>query len=73
MCLFFTPKRVTDYESATTSDTKMYGTYFRSMLEQGIYLAPAQYEAMFLSAAHSEDDIEQTLQAQAKAFEQVLY
>jgi glutamate-1-semialdehyde 2,1-aminomutase len=61
--LFFTDKRVVDYDTAGTSDTKRFAAYFRSMLEQGIYLPPSQYEAAFVSYAHSDSDIEQTINA----------
>src|SRR5581483_10024893 len=54
LCLFFTQKEVTDYETAITSDTKAFAHYFREMLDRGIYLAPSQFEAMFVSAAHSD-------------------
>lgn len=57
-CLFFTGEPVTDYRSAKTSDTKAYAAYCNAMLEEGIYLAPAQFEAMFLSAAHTGEDLE---------------
>jgi glutamate-1-semialdehyde 2,1-aminomutase len=57
---FFTEKEVKDYNSAVTSDTGRYAAYFGAMLEQGIYVAPSQFEAMFVSAAHSEADIEKT-------------
>ncbi len=59
--LFFTDRPVTDYASAKTSDTKAFGAYFRYMLEHRIYVAPSQFEAMFLSEAHSEKDIRFTL------------
>lgn len=59
--LFFTAKEVADYQSAKTSDTKAYAAYCNAMLERGIYLAPAQFEAMFLSMAHTEEDLERTL------------
>lgn len=59
--IFFTPEQVKDYASAKTSDVKKYGEYFRYMLSHGIYLAPAQFEAMFLSAAHTREDLENTL------------
>ena len=59
--IFFTPEPVKDYASAKTSDVKKYGEYFRYMLSHGIYLAPAQFEAMFLSAAHTREDLENTL------------
>ena len=61
--LFFNANPVTDYASAATSDQAAFKVWFHTMLEQGIYLAPSQFEAGFMSAAHSDADIEQTLQA----------
>jgi glutamate-1-semialdehyde 2,1-aminomutase len=61
--LFFTDKTVVDYDTASTSDTKRFGVYFRSMLEQGIYLPPSQFEAAFVSYAHTDKDIELTINA----------
>lgn len=58
---FFTDRPVTNYDDAVTSDTKKYAAYFRHMLEGGIYVAPSQFEAMFVSAAHSQEDIEKTV------------
>ncbi len=66
--LFFTSQPVTDYESAKRSDTARFGRFFRAMLERGIYLAPSQFEAAFLSAAHTEEDISETVAAAAEAF-----
>jgi glutamate-1-semialdehyde 2,1-aminomutase len=66
-CFFFTDQRVIDYESATTSDRGRYAAYFHAMLDAGVYLAPAQFEAAFVSVAHSDDDIDQTLEAQRRA------
>jgi glutamate-1-semialdehyde 2,1-aminomutase len=63
VCSFFTRENVVDYQTATSSDTNAYANYFNEMLEKGIYLAPAQYEAMFISAAHTEDDIRITCEA----------
>lgn len=60
MSVFFTEQKVINYDSALSSDTQAYAAYFRYCLDHGIYLAPAQFEAMFISAAHSEDDIKQT-------------
>lgn len=60
-CLFFTEEPVTDYRSAKTSDTQAYAAYCNSMLAEGFYLAPAQFEAMFLSVAHTEEDLEKFL------------
>ncbi len=68
-CLFFTPEPVTDYRSAKTSDTEAFRRYFVHMLEHGIYLAPSQFEAMFLSASHTEEDIRFTLDTMHKYFE----
>ena len=60
MSVFFNSEAVVDYESAAGSDTEAYAKYFNYMLEQGIYLAPSQFEAMFVSDAHSSEDIERT-------------
>ena len=65
--LFFTKEKVVDYETAKKSDTKKFASYFSSMLDQGIYLAPSQFEAAFMSAAHSDKDIERTINAAEKA------
>jgi glutamate-1-semialdehyde 2,1-aminomutase len=67
MCLFFTDKEVTDFDSAFTSNKEQYAKYFHSMLDSGIYLAPSQFEAMFVSDAHSDEDIEKTIEANRKA------
>ena len=64
---FFTDQPVTDYESAKRSDTARFGRYFRAMLERGIYLAPSQFEAAFVSAAHTEEDIRETIAAAGEA------
>ena len=61
-CIFFTGERVIDYESAQTSDTAKFTEYFKYMLEHGIYVAPSQFEAMFLSTAHTEEDLKKTLE-----------
>lgn len=61
-CVFFTEHPVTDYASAKESDTKSFSEYFRYMLNSGIHLAPSQFEAMFLSDAHTEAVIEETLE-----------
>lgn len=60
-CLFFTEEQVTDYTSAKTADTAAFSKYFKYMLGRGVHLAPSQFEAMFLSAAHTDDVIDQTL------------
>lgn len=63
LCAFFAGGPVTDYESAKTSDTAKYARYFTHMLGVGVYIAPSQFEAMFLGAAHTEADVESTLAA----------
>lgn len=66
-CVFFNDgSPVEDYESAQLCDTTQYTRYFKVMLENGIYLAPSQFEAMFLSLAHSDEDLERTLNAVRK-------
>jgi len=65
---FFTPGPVTDWDSASKSDTEAFGKFFRSMLDSGVYLPPSQYEAAFLSATHTEQDIQQTMAAAKQAF-----
>jgi glutamate-1-semialdehyde 2,1-aminomutase len=64
---FFTDVPVRDYESALTSDTDAYGAFFRAMLAAGIYLPPSQFEAWFVSAAHTERDIKRTVDAARQA------
>lgn len=61
--LFFTEQEVVDYTSAKSSDTKAFSKYFKGMLAQGIHMAPSQFEAMFLSVAHTDEIIDQTLEA----------
>jgi glutamate-1-semialdehyde 2,1-aminomutase len=65
---FFAQGPVTDWGSAEKSDTKAFGRFFRAMLENGIYLPPSQFEAAFLGAAHSEQDVQQTIAAARQAF-----
>ena len=62
-CVFFTGEKVKDYASAQTSHTRQFSMYFKHMLDKGIYIAPSQFEAMFISAAHTEDDLLTTLEA----------
>lgn len=64
---FFTATPVTDYASAKTSDTKRYGTFFRAMLDRGVSLAPSQFEAAFISAAHTTEDLDATVAAAREA------
>jgi len=68
MTLFFTEGPVIDYASAARSDTRRYATFFQSMLERGVYLPPAQFEAFFVSMAHSESDVQTTIDAARESF-----
>jgi glutamate-1-semialdehyde 2,1-aminomutase len=67
MTLFFTEEPVTDFNSAFKSDTKLYSKYFQGMLSRGIYLPPAQFEAMFVSLAHSKEDLDKTIEASLRS------
>ena len=69
--VFFNDKSVTDFDSAAASDLEAFKIYFHSMLEQGIYLPPSQFETNFLSLAHSPEDIQKTIDAAAVAFAKV--
>lgn len=60
LSIFFTTEPVVDYETATASDTKAYADFFNYFIENGIYIAPAQFEALFVSMAHTDEDIEKT-------------
>jgi len=68
MTVFFTDESVTDYASAKKADTKRYAKFFQGMLQRGIYLAPSQFEAAFVSLAHSPQDIEDTINAARETF-----
>jgi len=65
---FFQPGPVTDWETASKSDTEAFGRFFRCMLDSGVYLPPSQYEAAFLGATHSEQDVQRTIAAAKQAF-----
>lgn len=69
---FFTDQPVKDYQSACTSDVELFAKFFRGMLERGVYLAPSQFEAVFLSTAHSDSDIEFTLEQARTVLKQIL-
>jgi glutamate-1-semialdehyde 2,1-aminomutase len=66
-CMFFSEVAVHDWTTAASCDTAAFARYFRAMLEQGIYLAPSQFETAFMSIAHSDEDIEKTISAAEKA------
>ena len=72
MCMFFTEEIVDDFKSAVKSDTALYGKYFHEMLNRGIYLAPAQFEALFVSTAHTKEDLDNTIKANKEALENIL-
>jgi glutamate-1-semialdehyde 2,1-aminomutase len=69
MTWFFSNQPVTDYDSAKLSDTARFAKFFHAMLDRGIYLPPSQYEALFVSTAHTAEDIERTVQAARESFE----
>jgi len=72
MTLFFTEEKVTDFNTAVKSDTKLYGKYFHEMLNRGIYLPPAQFEAMFVSTAHSKEDLDKTIKANYESLRAII-
>jgi len=65
--MFFTDQQITNFESVKTCDTNFFKSYFNALLEEGIYIAPSQFEAGFMSAIHSDKEIEQTIDANLKA------
>ncbi len=67
-CIFFTSEKVTDYTSAKTADTKAFAEYFKYMLNHGVHLAPSQFEAMFLSDAHTQEELDLTLELVERYF-----
>ncbi|HKI12619.1 MAG TPA: glutamate-1-semialdehyde 2,1-aminomutase [Candidatus Acidoferrum sp.] len=68
--IFFASQPVTDYTGAKRSDTKLYARFFRDMLQRGIFLAPSQFEAAFVSAAHTSADIDRTISTAAEALKE---
>jgi glutamate-1-semialdehyde 2,1-aminomutase len=72
LTLFFTEKEVTDFRSAVKSDTKLYGQYFHEMLKRGIYLPPAQFEAFFVSTAHTKEDLNKTIKSNFDSLKEIL-
>jgi glutamate-1-semialdehyde 2,1-aminomutase len=69
--IFFTDQTVRDYTGAKRSDTKRYARFFREMLDRGIFLAPSQFEAAFVSAAHTTEDIDRTIAAAQEALQSI--
>lgn len=70
-CLYFTRSAVTDFTSAFKANTKRYGDYFSRMLRGGVYLAPSQFEASFISLAHTKSDLDRTLSVQARVLKKI--
>ncbi len=68
---FFTNEPVTDYESAKQSDLQFFAEYYKEMAENGVFLPPSQFEGIFLSVEHSDEDIQRTIQAAQKAFKAI--
>ena len=71
LTLFFSEGAVTDFETATRSDTRRHGVFFREMLERGVHLPPSQYEALFISLAHETEDLDRTLEAARESLRRV--
>lgn len=72
MCMFFVEENVTNFQSAVKSDTGLYGKYYHNMLDRGIYLAPAQFEALFVSTAHSKEDLDKTIKAHLESLVEII-
>ena len=67
--MFFTDQDIVDFESAKSSDTDFFQSYFTALLEEGVYIAPSQFEAGFMSAVHTDEEIEQTIESNYKALQ----
>lgn len=68
---FFSPVEVVDYETSAAADQEAFKVWFKAMLEQGIYIAPSQFETLFMSGAHTDEEIDRTIEAAGKALQQV--
>jgi glutamate-1-semialdehyde 2,1-aminomutase len=71
LCTFFTNEPVTDFDSASKSDTEQFARYFAGMLQKGVYLAPSQFEAAFMSLVHTDAQIDQTIEAARAVFKEI--
>lgn len=69
VCPFFTDRKVVNFDTAKTSDLKLFSRYFAAMIEEGVSVPPSQFEGMFISAAHTAEDIEATIEANYRAFQ----
>ena len=67
--MFFTDQDIVDFESAKSSDTHFFQSYFTALLEEGVYIAPSQFEAGFMSAVHTDEEIEETIESNYKALQ----
>ncbi len=72
LTLFFIEEEVNDFKSAIKSNTDLFGNYFNEMLTRGVYLAPSQFEALFISTAHSKDDLDKTIEANLESLKSIL-
>lgn len=70
-CMFFTEKPVESFKDALTSDTKKYAAFFHGMLKRGVNLAPSQFEAMFVSSAHTQEDLDKTIKAHYEVLKEI--
>ena len=70
--LFFTDKKVNNFDEAKTSDLNMFSAYYKGMLEKGIYLAPSQFEALFVSSAHTIEHIDRTIKAAEEVYDDLV-
>ncbi|MCX8084366.1 MAG: glutamate-1-semialdehyde 2,1-aminomutase [Calditerrivibrio sp.] len=71
-CMFFTEKKVKSFKDALTSDTKKYAAFFHGMLKRGINLAPSQFEALFVSSAHTKEDLDKTIKAHYEVLKELI-
>lgn len=69
--VFFTDQEVVDFETAQSSNLDYFAQYYRTMIEEGVFLPPSQFEGLFLSTAHSDEDIEKTIEAIDTAFAKI--
>ena len=72
LTLFFTDRQIVDFDTAKTSDTEKFARFFNQVLESGIYLPPSQFEAWFVSIAHTQNDLDETIKASKLAFEKLV-
>ena len=71
VCLFFTSEKVVDYETARTANMDHFKKYFKGMIEEGIYMAPSQMECMFVSTAHTMEEIDRAIAANRKVLKRL--